>query len=115
MNRRWYHAIDVRAACSFIQQTQEPLPPPLFVCAFFLSGQQLNGGTIKLVGNATKVESEGKARLSVYVSPMLVPLGTALASVRGTGNVVVVASKNLSEFCFCFCFCFHSRIMCLVV
>lgn len=62
----------------------------------------MNHATIKLVGSASKVQSESGARLSVYVSPTIVPLGTALASARGPGNVVVVGSKNLSEFFFFF-------------
>lgn len=57
----------------------------------------MNGTTIKLVGTAVKVEAEGGARLSVYVSPTLVPLAKPLASAKGAGNVVVVASKNLSK------------------
>lgn len=58
---------------------------------------KMNHATIKLVGSASKVQSESGARLSVYVSPTIVPLGTALASARGPGNVVVVGSKNLTE------------------
>ena len=54
------------------------------------------GCTIKLVGTAAL--SESKDKLTVSVSPVIVPLGGPLASARGPGNVVVVRSENLSEF-----------------
>lgn len=53
------------------------------------------GCTIKLVGTAALNGS--KDELTVFVSPMMVPLGGPLASARGPGNVVVVHSENLSE------------------
>lgn len=53
------------------------------------------GCTIKLVGNAAL--SDSKDELTVFVSPVMVPLGGPLASARGPGNVVVVRSENLSE------------------
>ncbi|CAM9202144.1 unnamed protein product [Choristocarpus tenellus] len=52
--------------------------------------------TIKLVGTATTL-GDGRDRLAVYVSPVVVPLGSPLASARGPGNIVVVGSKNLTE------------------
>ena len=63
-----------------------PLPP---------LPQQMMGCTIKLVGTAAL--SESKDKLTVSVSPVIVPLGGPLASARGPGNVVVVRSENLSE------------------
>ncbi len=48
--------------------------------------------TIKLLGNAARTDNGGVA---VYVSPVLVPLNHPLASARGSGNMVVVDSKNL--------------------
>ncbi|CAM9516860.1 unnamed protein product [Pylaiella littoralis] len=56
---------------------------------------KMMGCTIKLVGTASL--SEGKDKLAVFVSPVLVPLGGPLASTRGPGNVVVVRSENLTE------------------
>ena len=49
--------------------------------------------TIKLLGTAAL--SGGK--LSVYVSPVIVPLSSPLASAKGPGNMVVVNSANLVQ------------------
>lgn len=51
------------------------------------------GSTIKLIGCAN-LENE---KLSVYVSPMIVPLDSALSSATGAGNMVLVKSKNNTE------------------
>ncbi len=48
--------------------------------------------TIKLLGTAARTDAGG---VSVYVSPVLVPLNHPLATARGSGNMVVVESKNL--------------------
>ncbi len=48
--------------------------------------------TIKLLGSAAKTVDGGA---TVYVSPVLVPLSHPLSSARGSGNMVVVESKNL--------------------
>ncbi|CAN0151404.1 unnamed protein product [Discosporangium mesarthrocarpum] len=61
-----------------------------FTCA------KMMGCTIKLVGTAA-VSGENRSNLAVYVSPVVVPLGGALASARGPGNIVVVTSKNLTK------------------
>lgn len=47
--------------------------------------------TIKLLGTAMLSEDGGK--LSVFVSPVLVPLKHPIASARGPGNIVSVDSK----------------------
>ncbi len=48
--------------------------------------------TIKLVGTATLNED---ASLAVFVSPMMVPLSSPLASAKGPGNMVLVNSENM--------------------
>jgi len=48
--------------------------------------------TIKLVGVAT-LNPDGS--LAVFVSPMVVPLTSPLASAKGPGNMVVVTSQNM--------------------
>eukprot|EP00596_Hydrurales_sp_CCMP1899_P003918 CAMPEP_0119039076 /NCGR_PEP_ID=MMETSP1177-20130426/8382_1 /TAXON_ID=2985 /ORGANISM="Ochromonas sp, Strain CCMP1899" /LENGTH=446 /DNA_ID=CAMNT_0007002507 /DNA_START=140 /DNA_END=1480 /DNA_ORIENTATION=- len=50
--------------------------------------------TIKLVGTASL---NGDGSLAVFVSPMMVPLGTPLSSAKGPGNMVVVNSDNMNE------------------
>ena len=47
--------------------------------------------TIKLLGTAMLSDDGGK--LSVFVSPVLVPLKHPIASARGPGNIVSVDSK----------------------
>lgn len=47
--------------------------------------------TIKLLGTAM-VSADGQ-KLSVFVSPVLVPLSHPIASTRGPGNIVSVDSK----------------------
>lgn len=47
--------------------------------------------TIKLLGTAM-VSVDGQ-KLSVFVSPVLVPLSHPIASTRGPGNIVSVDSK----------------------
>ena len=49
--------------------------------------------TIKLVGVAT-LNADGS--LAVFVSPMVVPLNSPLASAKGPGNMVVVNSQNMA-------------------
>eukprot|EP00903_Cladosiphon_okamuranus_P008721 g8353.t1 len=49
--------------------------------------------TIKLLGTA--MLSDDGAKLSVFVSPVLVPLKHPIASARGPGNIVSVDSKNM--------------------
>ncbi|CAN0450312.1 unnamed protein product, partial [Discosporangium mesarthrocarpum] len=49
--------------------------------------------TIKLLGTA-KLSPDEK-RLSVFVSPVLVPLKHCIASARGPGNIVAIDSKNM--------------------
>ena len=49
--------------------------------------------TIKLLGTAMVSGDDGK--LSVFVSPVLVPLEHPIASTRGAGNIVSVDSKVL--------------------
>lgn len=53
--------------------------------------------TIKLLGTA--MLSDGGDKLSVFVSPVLVPLKHPIASARGPGNIVSVDSKV----CLCVC------------
>ena len=48
--------------------------------------------TIKLVGTASLNSDKS---LAVYVSPVLVPLSSPLASAKGPGNMVVVSSENM--------------------
>jgi homoserine dehydrogenase len=52
--------------------------------------------TIKLIGRASVTTSETDHSLGVYVTPMLVPLSSMIASVDGCGNAVQVTSTNLS-------------------
>ncbi|CAN0495082.1 unnamed protein product, partial [Ectocarpus sp. 8 AP-2014] len=49
--------------------------------------------TIKLLGTAM-LSADGE-KLSVFVSPVLVPLSHPIASARGAGNIVSVDSKNM--------------------
>ncbi|CBJ26029.1 Homoserine dehydrogenase [Ectocarpus siliculosus] len=49
--------------------------------------------TIKLLGTAMR--SPDGEKLSVFVSPVLVPLSHPIASARGAGNIVSVDSKNM--------------------
>lgn len=51
--------------------------------------------TVKLIGCASKSPETGS--LSVFVSPMVVPLTSPLASAKGPGNMVVIQSENNSE------------------
>jgi len=48
--------------------------------------------TIKLIGCAER--SADGSSVAVYVSPMLVPLTSSLASVKGAGNMVELSSSN---------------------
>lgn len=48
--------------------------------------------TIKLVGTATR---NADGTLAVYVSPVVVPLNSPLASAKGPGNMVVITSENM--------------------
>ena len=48
--------------------------------------------TIKLVGTATLNDDSS---LAVFVSPMMVPLSSPLASAKGPGNMVLVNSENM--------------------
>lgn len=48
--------------------------------------------TIKLVGTASK---NVDGTLAVYVSPVVVPLSSPLASAKGPGNMVVITSDNM--------------------
>lgn len=50
--------------------------------------------TIKLIGTAS-LNSDGS--LAVFVSPMMVPVNSPLASAKGPGNMVVVSSENMGE------------------
>jgi homoserine dehydrogenase len=50
--------------------------------------------TIKLVGTAS---TNADGSLAVFVSPMLVPLNSPLASAKGPGNMVVVTSENMGS------------------
>ena len=49
--------------------------------------------TIKLLGTAALSGD----RLSVYVSPVVVPLSSPLAAAKGPGNMVVVHSANMGQ------------------
>ena len=50
--------------------------------------------TIKLLGTAV-LDPTGH-HLSVYVSPVIVPLSSPLASAKGPGNMVVINSVNMN-------------------
>ena len=50
--------------------------------------------TIKLVGTATTNPDHS---LAVFVSPVMVPLTSPLASAKGPGNMVMISSANLSN------------------
>ena len=52
--------------------------------------------TIKLIGRAYVTPSTTETMLGVYVTPMLVPFSSTMASVDGCGNAVQVTSTNLS-------------------
>jgi homoserine dehydrogenase len=52
--------------------------------------------TIKLIGRAYVTPSTTETMLGVYVTPMLVPFSSTMASVDGCGNAVQVTSVNLS-------------------
>lgn len=44
--------------------------------------------TIKLLGTAMSTPADGVSKLSVFVSPAMVPLTSPLASAKGAGNMV---------------------------
>eukprot|EP00612_Vaucheria_litorea_P006515 CAMPEP_0171474450 /NCGR_PEP_ID=MMETSP0946-20130122/2433_1 /TAXON_ID=109269 /ORGANISM="Vaucheria litorea, Strain CCMP2940" /LENGTH=439 /DNA_ID=CAMNT_0012004385 /DNA_START=81 /DNA_END=1400 /DNA_ORIENTATION=+ len=49
--------------------------------------------TIKLLGTA--ILSPDKQKLSVFVSPVIVPLSSLIAGTRGASNIILINSKNL--------------------